>query len=131
MIWYVNKTGFTLSKIINDHQVLYPWGYSGSPGWIDNWQYHHQVGQLWADAIRQATGKNYVVGNIADVLGNAFGASDDHMAGEQRVELVYTLELSGGGSTGFDFPESQVESLVNESFFGYRALGLFIGRTYN
>lgn len=53
--------------------VLYPWGYNGSPGWISNWQYHHQVGQLWADAIRQATGKNYVVGNIADILGNAFG----------------------------------------------------------
>lgn len=71
--------------------VLYPWGFSGSSGWITNWQYHHQVGQLWADAIRQATGKDYVVGNIADILGNAFGASDDHMAGEQRVELVYTL----------------------------------------
>lgn len=109
--------------------VLYPWGFSGSTGWIQNWQHHHEVGQLWATAIRQATGKNYVVGNIADVLGNAFGASDDHMAGEQQVELVYTLELTGGGSTGFDFPESQIEGLVKESFWGYRALGLYVGST--
>lgn len=75
--------------------VLYPWGFSGSPGWVANWQYHHQVGALWADAIRAATGKQYVVGNVADILGNAFGASDDHMAGEQLVDLVYTLELTG------------------------------------
>lgn len=110
--------------------VLYPWGFAGSPGWISNWQYHHQVGLLWADAVRQATGKNYVVGNIADVLGNAFGASDDHMAGTQQVSLSYTLELTGGGNTGFDFPEAQIGALVRESYFGYRALGLWVG-TYN
>lgn len=53
------------------------------------------------------------------------------MAGEQRVELVYTLELTGGGSTGFDFPEAQIGNLVRETFWGYRAFGLFVGRTYN
>jgi len=111
--------------------VLYPWGYSGSPGWIPNWQYHHDVGILWADAIRAATGKNYVVGNVADILGNAFGASDDHMAGEQLVNLVYTLELTGGGQTGFDFPEAQIGGLCRETFWGYRAFGLFVARTYN
>jgi Zinc carboxypeptidase len=73
--------------------VLYPWGFSGSPGWIENWEYHQEVGNLWAAAIRGATGKNYRVGNIADLLGNAFGASDDHMAGEQEIDLVYTLEV--------------------------------------
>lgn len=34
----------------------------GSPGWISNWQYHQDVGMLWADAIRAVTGKNYIVG---------------------------------------------------------------------
>ncbi|CRL08319.1 CLUMA_CG021383, isoform A [Clunio marinus] len=95
--------------------VLYPWGFSGSSGWISNWEEHHQVGLLWANAIREQTGKVYRVGNIADILGNAFGASDDHMAGEQRVNLVYTLELTGGGITGFDFPESRLGDLVIES----------------
>lgn len=112
------------------NMVLYPWGFSGSPGLISNWQRHHDVGNLWADAIRQQTGKSYVVGNIADILGNAFGASDDHMAGEQMVNLVYTLELTGGGRTGFDFPESEIDGLVRETFWGYRALGLYVGRTY-
>lgn len=81
--------------------VLWPWGFSGSTGWISNWQYHQDVGMLWHDAVRAATGKVYRVGNIADILGNAFGASDDHMSGGQGVELVYTLELTGGGLTGF------------------------------
>jgi len=110
--------------------VLYPWGYAGSPGLISNHAYHHEVGLLWRNAIQAATGKNYAVGNIAVLLGNAFGASDDHMAGTQGVNLVYTLELSRGGGTGFDFPESQIGSLVRETFHGYRAIGLHIARNY-
>jgi hypothetical protein len=110
--------------------VLYPWGFTGSPGLISNWQHHNRVGNLWADAIRAQTGKSYQVGNIADILGNAFGASDDHMAGEQLVNLVYTLELTGGGQTGFDFPESEIEGLVKETFWGYRALGLYVSQNY-
>lgn len=110
--------------------MLYPWGYQGSPGNITNWQYHHQVGSLWADAIRNHSGKNIRVGNIADVLGNAFGASDDHMAGDQGINLSYTLELTGGGLTGFDFPESQLRGLEEESFWGYRAYGLFVSQAY-
>jgi len=110
--------------------VLYPWGFQGSPGLISNHAYHHEVGLLWRDAIQAATGKNYAVGNIAVLLGNAFGASDDHMAGTQRVDLVYTLELTRGGATGFDFPENQIGSLVRETFHGYRAIGLHIARNY-
>lgn len=52
------------------------------------------------------------------------------MAGNQRVDLVYTLELTRGGLTGFDFPENQIGQLVRETFHGYRAIGLHIGRTY-
>lgn len=59
--------------------VLYPWGFQGSPGLISNHQYHHEVGLLWRNAIQAQTGKVYAVGNIASLLGNAFGASDDHV----------------------------------------------------
>lgn len=107
--------------------VLYPWSYVGSPGNISNWQYHFDVGMLYANAIRAATGKNIIVGNSIDILGTAFGVSDDHMAGEQHITLAYTLELTRGGLTGFDFPESQLEALVRETFWGYRALGLHVG----
>lgn len=111
--------------------VLYPWGFAGSPGLIGNHAYHHEVGLLWRNAIQAQTGKVYAVGNIAQLLGNAFGASDDHMAGNQGVDLVYTLELTRGGATGFDFPEAQIGALVRETFHGFRAVGLHIGRNYS
>lgn len=53
------------------------------------------------------------------------------MAGNQRVNLVYTLELTRGGLTGFDFPESGIGALVRETFHGYRAIGLHIGSNYS
>lgn len=52
------------------------------------------------------------------------------MAGTQGINLVYTLELTRGGATGFDFPESQIGSLVRETFHGFRAVGLHINRNY-
>lgn len=73
--------------------VIYPWGYEGSPGRIANWEVHHEAGVRWADAIRAVTGKNYQVGNIAEIFYNEFGASDDHMAGEHKVELAFTVEV--------------------------------------
>lgn len=80
--------------------VLYPWTYFGSPGNITTWQYHHFVGVEYADAIRGVAGKNIRVGNSIDILGYAYGVSDDHMAGEFDINSSFTLELTGGGSTG-------------------------------
>lgn len=83
--------------------VLYPWSYPGGlPIW--NHQYHYDVGMLYANAIRTFAGKNIIVGNSIEVLGTAFGVSDDHMSGEHEITLSYTLELTRGGITGFDFP---------------------------
>ena len=107
--------------------VLWPWSYPGGT-WISNWEEHQRAGLAFADGIRQATGKNYVVGNSIDVLGTAFGVSDDHMSGEHKIPLSFTLELTGGGRTGFDFPESQIEDLVKETFWGYRAFAQYIGK---
>lgn len=98
---------------------------------MSNYGVHQEAGNLWADAIRQATGKNIIVGNSADIMGTIYGASDDHMRGAHNVDIVYTLELTGGGSTGFDYPESQIGNLNRETFHGYRALGLFVQRTYS
>lgn len=54
------------------NMVLYPWGYTGSPGLAPNWQEHHQLGLRWANAIRNATGEKYIVGNVAKILGETF-----------------------------------------------------------
>lgn len=111
--------------------IVYPWSYPGG-AWIQNWEYHNTVGALYAEGIRQATGKNIRVGNSIDLLGTAWGCSDDHMAGEHGIALTFTTEMTRGGSTGFDFPAGpQLEALVKETFWGYRAIALHIGRTYN
>lgn len=131
---------------------LYPWTYFESSGNISTWQYHHAVGDEYANAIRAATGKNIRVGNSIDILGYAYGVSDDHMAGEFDINSSFTLELTRGGITGnaisqtlgnqsnitwitfhylgFDFPEAQLGPLVRETFWGFRALGLHVARTY-
>lgn len=109
--------------------VLWPWSYPGAP-WISTWQDHQRVGMLFADAIEQATGRVYRVGNTIDVLTTAAGVCIDHMSGEHSIPLSYALELTGGGRTGFDFPESQIEGLVKETFWGYRAFGLYVGKSF-
>lgn len=110
--------------------IAWPWGYAGSPGYTSNWKYHDQVGRIFADAVRVKTGKKYRVGNTAELLGNASGAADDHMHGDQKINLVYTLELSGGGATGFDYPEKDIEALRYETFHGFRAIGLHIANNH-
>jgi Zinc carboxypeptidase len=108
--------------------ILWPWGYSGSPGWIANHAEHRAAGELWRNGILAVGGRNYINGNVADVLGNAFGAIDDHMAGRHRVPYVYTLELTSGFN--FIYPEARIQALAEETFFGYRALALHIGQKF-
>lgn len=73
-------------------------------------------------------GRPYINGNVADVLGNAFGAIDDHMAGLYDVPYVYTLELTSGFQ--FVYPEERILALVLETFWGYRAMALHIGEKF-
>jgi hypothetical protein len=110
--------------------VLWPFGFDFGV-YIKNWKEHQRVGELWADAIFKATGKVYEVGNSADILYTANGASDDHAVALANANLAFTLELTGGGPNGFDFPQDQVYGLVQETFLGYREFGLYIGENYN
>lgn len=75
-----------------------------------------------------ATGKDYFVGNSFDYFGNINGSVDDHMLGENNATLSYTLEFTNGFD--FRYPEERVLALAQESFIGFRALGLFIGQRY-
>ena len=109
--------------------VLWPWSYPGA-SWISSWQEQQRAGLAFADAIQQATGKVYEVGNTIDVLTTAAGVCSDHMSGEHGIPLSFALELTRGGITGFDFPESRIEDLVKETFWGYRAFGLHVAKYF-
>lgn len=109
--------------------LLWPYGYAFNT-FVPNWQEHELVGQRWVDTIFQATGTFYELGNSADLLYTANGASDDHAVAYANAHIAFTLELTGGGSSGFDFPQERVLELSRETFLGYRQFALYIGDTY-
>lgn len=125
---YASNIKLYLSVHTFGDMVLWPWGYSGSPGWIHTHAEHQKLGERWKDAILADSGRSYRVGNVANILGNAFGAVDDHMAGFYKVPYVYTLELTS--ESQFQFPEAKIEAFAFETFHGYRAMALYIGDAF-
>lgn len=119
-----------LSTHTYGNYVLWPFGFDFNV-YVKNWKEHELVGQRFVDAIRNATGTSYRLGNSADILYTANGASDDHAVAYANANLAFTLELTGGGANGFDFPQDRINDLVKETFLGYREFGLYIGETYN
>lgn len=125
---YASNIKLYLSVHSFGDMVLWPWGYSGSPGHIHSWREHDALGHRWRSDILAQGGRPYIVGNVADVLGNAFGAVDDNMAGHFGVPYVYTLELTSGFN--FVYPEARIQALAFETFWGYRAMALDIGEQF-
>lgn len=152
---YAESFKYNLRMYLSTHSygnyVLWPWGFEFNR-YVQNWKEHNTIGNLFASAIRAATGEDYAVGNSADLLytsnGNLrvicipylkylnifyyfTGASDDHAMAYANANIAFTLELTGGGANGFDFPQDMVGDLVKETFHGFRALGLYMGEHYN
>ncbi|XP_070494548.1 carboxypeptidase B1-like [Chironomus tepperi] len=121
------KTNLRLYLSTHTHggYVLWPLGFAMDV-YIKNHKEHQELGERYANAIFAATGRNYTVGNSADVLYIASGASDDFAIAYGNANFAYTLELPGGGSKGFDYPQDMIHDLVKETFIGYREFSLFI-----
>ncbi|KAH8302215.1 hypothetical protein KR044_004072, partial [Drosophila immigrans] len=99
--------------------LLYPWGWTSDlPDTVDQL---HAVASAGGDAIEAATGTVYEVGSSTNVLYIAAGASDDY-AFYAGFNISITMELSGGGTTGFDPPASSIEEFVVETWIGVRAM---------
>ncbi|XP_058832772.1 carboxypeptidase B-like [Topomyia yanbarensis] len=104
--------------------ILWPWGYDFIH--CDNWEEHDVLGKKARDAIIAAGGNEWEVGNSADVLYKASGATDDY-AYHTGARLAYTIELSGGGQNGFDLPVAQLEKAIREAFEIYKTFGANAG----
>lgn len=109
--------------------ILYPWGYDWI--YIDNADEHQSLADASAGAIYAVQGTVYQTGNSAFLLYIASGATDDFAAGGAGINLAFTWELPGGGSSGFDLPEYRIQTVVEETFAGLRQLGLYADRTWN
>ncbi|KAL9699909.1 hypothetical protein quinque_003350 [Culex quinquefasciatus] len=108
--------------------MLYPWG------WTDDlpatWEDLDEVSQAGAAAIKQATGTRYTVGSSTNVLYAAAGGSDDWAFAEAEVPISITMELPGGGNSGFNPPPSAIEKIVKESWVGIRAMAEKVAEKY-
>lgn len=109
---------FTLHSYGN--YFLYPWGYDNLLA--DNWEELDNLAKRATEAIRSVSGTEYTVGGSSLALYPAAGASDDWAMGVAKIPIVYTIELPGGGSYGFDLPPSEIQAVVVETFEGFKVL---------
>ena len=110
--------------------LLYPFGYDF------NVQSVHEPSLIsLGNRVRSAilgvnSNRPYLVGNSAHALYPASGASDDFAAGEAQIDHSYCVELSGGGSQGFDPPASDIMVIGREIFAGYREYAIWVSENY-
>ncbi|XP_053686630.1 carboxypeptidase B-like [Sabethes cyaneus] len=102
--------------------ILYPFGYTMPFVPVPNAAEHIAMGQRAAAAVSAVGGPTYRVGNSAEILYSATGASDDYAAGAAGFTYAYTLELTGGGSNGFDLPASEIQRVASQTFEIFRSM---------
>uniref|UniRef100_A0A1L8EGA8 Putative carboxypeptidase b-like protein n=1 Tax=Haematobia irritans TaxID=7368 RepID=A0A1L8EGA8_HAEIR len=107
--------------------LLYPWGWTSDLP--DTWEDLDEVARAGGDAIYEATGTVYSVGSSTNVLYIAAGASDDY-AFYAGFPISITMELPGGGVTGFDPPASSINGFVTETWIGIRAMAKKVVQKY-
>lgn len=109
--------------------LLYPWGWTSDLP--ENWKDLHEIAEAGANAIKQATGTKYTIGSSTNVLYKAAGGSDDFMLAVANIPISITMELPGGGNSGFDPPQKSIQDSVEESFIGIRGMAAAIEKMFN
>jgi len=94
-----------------------------------SWRDNDEVAQAGADAISKATGTKYTVGSSTNVLYAAAGGSDDYAFGVANFPVSITMELPAGG-TGFNPSTNQIQSFVEETWVGIKAMGQKVVEKY-
>lgn len=108
--------------------ILYPWGYDVILP--SNSEELRILGENVGKAIYSVYGTEYTVANSAAALYPAAGASDDWMKGVAGIPLVYTIELPGGGSNGFDLPPDRLKEVCTETLEGIKIFQKHIQDNY-
>ncbi|KAJ8971239.1 hypothetical protein NQ314_000801 [Rhamnusium bicolor] len=98
--------------------LLYPWGYTSDLP--DDNDELYALGVSVNNAIRSVAGTTYEIGTSTNVLYAAAGGSDDYAKGVSGIELSYTIELPGGGTSGFNPPASRILPIVQETWEGVK-----------
>ncbi|KAF5301248.1 hypothetical protein FQR65_LT00948 [Abscondita terminalis] len=109
--------------------ILYPWGYTYQlpDNEIKLWKLANKVNR----AIVQSGGSTYTIGTAANILYPAAGASDDWAKGAAGIEFVYTIELPGGGSKGFNPDPDEILPILQNTFPGFIVFGNYIANNFS
>lgn len=110
--------------------IIWPYAFDYNV-YVKNWKEHQKLGEVFADAILEATGVVYEVGNAADLLYEATGGSDDYALAFANANLAFTIELPPSDFNWHDYPQDMLYDLSVGTFKGYRELGLYVGKHYN
>ena len=107
-------TKFLKSKSIDLYLTLHTFGQM----WLSVWGYTKddpsdiadlkELGDMATDAIRGNSGKTYISGTSAQILGVASGGSDDWAKEIAGVKYSYTVELRDDGYYGFIAPAKEI-----------------------
>nr|XP_019537524.2 carboxypeptidase B-like [Aedes albopictus]XP_019931988.2 carboxypeptidase B-like [Aedes albopictus] len=119
---YRNNLSLYLAVHTYGDMILYPFGYAWPFIPVSNAAEHIAMGEKAKAAVSAVGGPNYIVGNSAEILYTAYGASDDYAVGLAGFTYGFTLELTGGGSQGFDLPASQLQHVAHSAFQIYRSM---------
>lgn len=95
--------------------ILLPFGYTTGV-YPSDYSEILRVGNAMASAMKTATGKSYTVGNSADLLYPAAGASDDWAKAVAQIKYSFTIELrpACGSPNGFVVSASEISPAGSE-----------------
>lgn len=111
---------FYLSLHSYGDYILYPWAWTKDLP--QTWKPIDDIARYGAAAIERATGKKYILGSTSNVLSSAAGRSDDYMHEIMKIPISMTMDLPGGGDSGYNPPTESIIGSVKESATGIFAM---------
>ncbi|KAF5301247.1 hypothetical protein FQR65_LT00947 [Abscondita terminalis] len=129
---YIESLGSRVKLYLTFHSygnyLLYPWGFTSALP--SDEPELRSLARSVNSAIVQAGGDSYTIGTSTNVLYAAAGGSDDWAKGVAGIQLSYTIELPGGGWSGFDPPASSIQPICRETFPGIKVYGEYIAQKF-
>lgn len=93
---------------------------------MPNFRERINVANIATNAIWQQTGARYRSSSEAAVNGFVSGTSGDYAAGRDNIPLVYSMFARAAGPNGWDVPETEIRSIIDELFAGIVAVAEYV-----
>lgn len=86
------------------------------------------VANMMTDAIWRGTSGRFRSTSEANAAGFISGTSGDYASGVDQIPFVYTIYAPLGGPNGWDVPESELNSAVDQIFAGIASFAEYVTR---